>query len=286
MKPYPGKLHYLRWAKIMFYRNLRPISLGMCALSLLLVLFAGCRSESRSASTLSAYDPPLNTVNTNATNQPKMKLPPYKQINFSADGTPRRISGENLTAAFISVSEFQAAEKSRKHSEMIFFFMQYYHDFFKLADPRRMLKVEKIESDELGYTHVRLQQVVNRIPVWGKTILVHFNKENFIYLFQGDYLSGSALNGLPVDGVVTQSQAVEKAIKAASKVTSKWSLKSCSKVIFADQAQVPHLAYGITLSSGLIHRNLYFIDAASGSVLHKIDLTRQDRTRSPAEASQ
>ena len=61
---------------------------------------------------------------------------------------------------------------------MAYLFLDYYKAFFKLGAPRLDLKIQSIQSDALGSTHVRFQQMLGLIPVWGKTIRIHFNERN------------------------------------------------------------------------------------------------------------
>jgi len=49
-------------------------------------------------------------------------------------------------------------------------------DLFKLIDPARELKVRRIEKDELAMTHVRMQQMVGDVPVFGGELTAHYAK--------------------------------------------------------------------------------------------------------------
>ena len=48
------------------------------------------------------------------------------------------------------------------------------------------LVVEDIDHDKLGLTHVRIQQTVNGVPVWGGDAKVHLRPDGSVYAFGGD----------------------------------------------------------------------------------------------------
>lgn len=58
---------------------------------------------------------------------------------------------------------------------------------FKLQNPDQNFMTMKVKTDELGYTHVKLQQVVNGIPVFGNEYVVHFDTNNNVYTSNGKF---------------------------------------------------------------------------------------------------
>lgn len=204
-----------------------------------------------------------------------MAKPPHTEIEFRPNGTPSRIKGDNLAASLMPMTAFQAAFRQRNHREMAFLFLEYYKNFFKLTDPRNELRIEKIQLDDIGTTHLQLQQVLDDRPVWGKTILLHLNKTDAIYLVQGDYVPSSNLEKVQTLIEITAEQAVAKALENAFDSSLPWTVEESALVIFPIERQLPRLAYKITLTSGLVHRDRYFVDAEDGRILHKMSLIRQ-----------
>jgi Zn-dependent metalloprotease len=85
-------------------------------------------------------------------------------------------------------------------------------DKFGLSNASDHFKMVKTESDSLGYKHVKLQQVVNGIPVYGGEYIVHFNKSGNIYSDSGKFFEKA--KGFKAKG---QFITKEAAINAAKK---------------------------------------------------------------------
>ncbi len=58
---------------------------------------------------------------------------------------------------------------------------------FKLKNPTLELKLFVQEGDELGYIHLKYDQQVNGIPLWGSQMVVHINPKGEIYCVSGNY---------------------------------------------------------------------------------------------------
>jgi len=58
---------------------------------------------------------------------------------------------------------------------------------FGLDDPAKHFKKVKVKSDELGYKHVKLQQVSQGIPVYGGEYMLHFDNEDKVYFENGKF---------------------------------------------------------------------------------------------------
>jgi Zn-dependent metalloprotease len=200
-----------------------------------------------------------------------MMLPPHSEIVHRENGTPVRIKGGNLSALSEASPDFQDAKMRSDFEKMAFMFLERYKKVFKLVNPRTELVVVKEKTDTLDTAHVFLQQVAGGIPVWGKTIVVHFNKENAIYLVQGDYVP--SLTGVNTVPKIREIAASESALDAAPAAQSRWTVEDRSLVVFITSSQTPRLAYGITLAQGILKRELYFVDAENSEILHKITLT-------------
>ena len=66
------------------------------------------------------------------------------------------------------------------------------HQFFKennfgIEDSVNELAELKSSDDSLGYTHIKTQQMVKGIPVYGNEYIVHFNQNDEVYAINGKY---------------------------------------------------------------------------------------------------
>ncbi len=59
-----------------------------------------------------------------------------------------------------------------------------------IQDAEKEFKVRRVSRDDLGQIHVRLDQVHNGVPVFGKQVIVHLNNDGKLKSITGDYLSG------------------------------------------------------------------------------------------------
>lgn len=199
-----------------------------------------------------------------------MMMPPHTKIVYRENGTVARMKGNNLSGLSEASSEFQNAKKKNDFREMIFMFLECYKNVFKLVNPRLELVIAKEKTDTLDTTHVFLQQMAGNISVWGKTIDIHFNNENTIYLVQGDYVP--TLVGVNTVPKITATAASESALAAALSAQDQWTVQDRSMYVYITSSQTPRLAYGITLVR-IMERELYFVDAENSEILHRIALT-------------
>ncbi|MGB7603906.1 MAG: hypothetical protein WBL93_00345, partial [Lutisporaceae bacterium] len=58
---------------------------------------------------------------------------------------------------------------------------------FNLESAEQNFKTMKVKTDELGYTHVKMQQVVDGMPVFGNEYIVHFDANNDVYATNGTF---------------------------------------------------------------------------------------------------
>lgn len=54
-----------------------------------------------------------------------------------------------------------------------------------IENPQDMFSLKNVKKDKLGYTHIKLQQTIDGIPVFGNEYIVHFNTKGQIYTSNG-----------------------------------------------------------------------------------------------------
>ena len=147
-------------------------------------------------------------------------------------------------------------------------FLTEQRDLLKLDDPRAETRVIEQRGDAAGRrSHVRLQQVYQGVPVWGKELLVHTQGAGGVYLVQGSYV--------PTPRHLDTSARIdaEKAMAAARthlRVHADAPAKS-ELAIYADGKARPSLTYKVEITPALDERWIYFINARSGKVVHRIN---------------
>lgn len=58
---------------------------------------------------------------------------------------------------------------------------------FKLDNAEENFRTMKVKADDLGFTHVKMQQMVNDIPVFGNEYIVHFDNSENVYTSNGNF---------------------------------------------------------------------------------------------------
>jgi bacillolysin len=149
-----------------------------------------------------------------------------------------------------------------------------YRHFLKLSDPRSQLRIESVQTDRLGSTHVKLGQVVDAVPVWNRTVAVHYNQDHALYLFQGDYVPSSTLLNVDTSRAMPVSEAAAVALAAVSEDASQWKVEDSFLVIHTAESRSPRPAHVLILSKGLMERYRYIVDALNGDILDKSSLVR------------
>lgn len=153
----------------------------------------------------------------------------------------------------------------------------------KLKDTDQELEMINMESDELGMTHIQLQQKFKNIPVYGGEIWLHTKGEKI------DVLNGRNFptpNLSSISPSITAEQAIEFAMNDVGKksivqragVTGKLLAmqKNTSEIIIYHKDgnfDEEYLAYNLTIKPNVLERWTYFIDANTGEVLKRFNNT-------------
>ncbi len=140
---------------------------------------------------------------------------------------------------------------------------------FKVQDAEKEFNVSKVESDNLGFHHVRLNQTFKSLRVVGGHLAVHFNKAGTAYEVSGQYIPDIELGVVPVIGVEDAVQIALDDLAAMGGAVGKM-VGMPEQVVFA-RGMEPRLAFELTLSCNDPvagpGRWRYWIDGLRGTVL-------------------
>ena len=138
-----------------------------------------------------------------------------------------------------------------------------------MQNPAAELSLDRIESDEAGMQHVRFNQVVNDVPVFGGQLIVHL---------QGDRIravNGNYFPDVKVDTTPAFSQDAAVALVRADVGDPQAELRAdrSGLVVYVDEGH-PHLAWKVNVYSEKNLGNwLYFVDAHDNRIVHKLNQT-------------
>jgi bacillolysin len=138
-----------------------------------------------------------------------------------------------------------------------------------MADPDSDMDLARQWQDPLGSRHFRYQQQVAGIPVWGREALVHVDGNDTVYLYQGHTVKSAA----QTTANTAQINADEAFLAAQADLggTAVASADNPDQLVYYPESEDDLvLCYQIAVETDLADRWWYFIDAASGEVVHRI----------------
>jgi bacillolysin len=199
-----------------------------------------------------------------------IELPKGLTASNVQNGLPRWIEGA------LSTAEFKAVKTTEERA------IQYVSAIGKammIQNPSEEFEIMKVETDDIGQTHVRMRQKLGNVPVYGSSIIVH-EINGVIQRFNGSYFPTPSVKTLIPTLSETAAQAnVQAALVASNKPFSTFTeeqkqyiggeqLRS-SLVIFHknDDPTAERLAYHVIAYPNVLHRYEYFVDAQNGAIL-------------------
>ena len=140
---------------------------------------------------------------------------------------------------------------------------------YQVQDAQSEFSVKRIDSDELGFRHVRLSQVHRGLRVIGGDLIVHFDQLGNPYQVSGDHTPNISLDTTPR---LVANEGVPLALRwLADAGKSNAIPEAAATLVILARNQPPTLAYELTLRAtnpgGGEDRWRCWLDANSGQVL-------------------
>ncbi len=155
-----------------------------------------------------------------------------------------------------------------------------YSSTLGLIDPENELVTTSVQKDDLGYIHIKYQQVRNSIPVWGSELYAHLDTSGMLYTVNGNYGKTAQVNAdVPllsnVEALVLVQNDLEtrKRWKPVTGNTAKLlglDKKTSELIYYPLTDGTLAIAYEVALHPNLLEHFTYLIDAKSGEVLNRI----------------
>lgn len=196
-------------------------------------------------------------------------LPQGLKVKTSDAGLPTMIEGVLPTPQYPTLKSME--ERTAQYLNAI-------GKAIQIRKPSEEFVVKSTETDEIGQTHTRMQQVLGKIPVWSSEIIVH-EKNGQVTLFNGVYFPTPSVSSLePTVGNTTAESTVRsdldkktgfKTLPEAAKENIGGEQLRSELVIFHknEQRGAERLAWHVTAYPSVIHRYEYFVDAQNGQIL-------------------
>lgn len=152
----------------------------------------------------------------------------------------------------------------------------------KIKNPEEEFTPENIWEDEMGYTHVRLQQYFNGLEVFGGEILLH-GKSGVLNRFNGTYYPTPQISDFNPE--FQKQQAIDKVIGDVSTLTTyaplsddikaflQYNGPEASLVIYHYDRNLnsERLAWHVIIRPNVLDWYQYFVDAKTGEIINKFN---------------
>lgn len=197
-------------------------------------------------------------------------FPSDAKISFNSQwGTVRFLKSSNLTQDLEQQDAFRNLQAANQFNDIVLKFVDAYRVLFKLTNPSVELVVHSVQTDDLGFTQVRLKQMVRGIPVWGAEIMVQLDRDNHVNLVQGHYYPTPV--GVDPHPKLTTEVVRENVASHLGLPDSSCSACTTSLVIFfKTEGPSPRLAYSVHTPVSLIEGWNLIVDAETGRILQKL----------------
>ncbi len=175
-------------------------------------------------------------------------------------GVPVFVQGLQATGGTAGVerivSDVQAQESAQN-------FLQANAQLFRIDDPSAEFRQLDLTTDDLGFTHIRYQQMYQGVEVWGRDVRVHLNREGEVESWNGRYVPTPAERVSGMQGIgIGQGRAI-----ALERFGSGGTVTATRQVFLPDAAGHLTLCWLITVEGSLDRKKDLFVEVSSGRVV-------------------
>lgn len=196
-------------------------------------------------------------------------LPSGLAVKTSDAGLPTMIEGTLPTPQYPTLKTVE---------ERVFQYLDVLSKAIQIKKPSEEFVVKSIETDDIGQTHIRLQQVLGKVPVWGSEAIVH-EKDGQISLFNGVYFPTPSVKKLEPTLLNTEAEALVRSdlekktgfktlpVEAKEQIGGE-QLRSDLVIFYKnDKRNTERLTWHVVAYPSVLHRYEYFVDAENGAIL-------------------
>ena len=178
-------------------------------------------------------------------------------------------SGVSQLPIFISGEPTLNLKEGNDSNARSYNFLENAKGLMGIQNPIDEFRIVKTDEDELGFTHVRLQQEIKGIPIYGSEVIYHYtDTESFL---NGRYTETPILDTYKpsLGSKSIEAIAIEDVGGIMTIEEDKFGLFDFEKVTSELVIYEGRLAYHLSVYKNIIDLWEYFIDAHSGEIIHK-----------------
>lgn len=157
-----------------------------------------------------------------------------------------------------------------------------------MSNPARELSLIAITQDELGYQHLRFEQVYQGIRIYGRDIILHANASGDVYSIHGKYeatprrvaTTPLATPERAMRNVLADLQDRQEQTQMSSDIALQLGYEGdVIELLYLPQNGRLRLVYGVQTTPEPGKVWMYFVDALTGEVLDRTSLSRKDNSQ-------
>ena len=195
------------------------------------------------------------------------------------DDTVTFLKHPNLTAEIDLKADFVSLVRSGRSMDIIVAFVTHYAQLFRLNQPGQEWQHASTTTDDLGITHVRLNQYYAGVQVWASEIVCHFDPGGNLYLVHGHYIPTP--DHLSLQPNITPADARELAYEHLGRPYIP--CPRCDKdLVVMPQGNGPALlVYRLQVQLSMAEGWRIFVDAHDGQIVKQITTVIPGATAGP-----
>ena len=197
---------------------------------------------------------------------------------------------KNGLLSFVSCKKGEGAAYASRSPENLqqaaFRFMENVKQAMRIHNPENEFQVMRLWNDELGFSHIKMQQYYKGVKVYGGQVIIH-GKSGLINTMNGTCFPTPTINLTPLVNKSDAIRVVEKDMSAITHIIDPNQIKN--KLLSYKESEselvVYHfklnllnekLVWHITFRPNVLERWEYFVDAKTGEIVNKYNNTCSD----------
>ncbi|MDF1695576.1 MAG: M4 family metallopeptidase [Saprospiraceae bacterium] len=216
--------------------------------------------------------PPASKTNLSSSIHSREKYTPKSLSFVRAEENGLRVVSrgkDTQLPIFIKGNPEKLLKQGNSMESKAFNFLENAKGLMKINNPSQEFRVVKIDTDDLGMTHVKLQQVIHGIPVYGSEVIYHTTKDASI--LNGRYTSTPSLDSYVPS--IEKQNAEEIAVTDIGGITplieDKFDLFDFERINAELVIFEGKLAYHFSIYKNIVDLWEYFVDAQTGEIIDR-----------------
>jgi bacillolysin len=181
--------------------------------------------------------------------------------------TLRYLDGD-LSKIVNDSQSYQDADSQKNYSGMSIALVDELGLVMNLNEPKKEFVTDRIKEDNLGMTHVFLQQEYKGIPVYGAQVGVHYDKNSNPIQVSGVYAPMPGMIS-DVKSWINQETALQNARQDTGSTDADYASPKIEQMIYWDIDKVPVQTYFVALTPTIYDHWHVFVSAETGKIVHK-----------------